>query len=653
MKEFKVNKSTAVVEEGLDPFSCYFTLNSFFFAAIIFGFATQYDFSGYPVSFSTIFSILSVYDLFYLDLLMLFLLAAWCLCTTKILRIVLYCVTLFYIIIYGFQFASFYQGHEYISKLAFENINHISLLLNTKTVSYIVALFVIWGSIVLITEKYGKFNKLQVNKNVRISLILLIAAILCLLSNLWLPQILQEKREHYFQQNYLQRTSPIHSFYSILRPTHDSDIKEFNNLELKTLKKYGFIFYPNEEFPFISKEFYSGSAPFPEQRKLSTPPNIIVFFSEGISSRSIGRYGSKYQDLTPNIDAFAAQSMIVENYYNHTAATYRGLIGQLSSIFPAIGGAGGWKSNYKHMSDDSYLSLANIFNANGYETFFLDAHNKNKAYVDDLMIKLGFTRVFTGIPLARRYLGGEHLNKRDALSDSQFMRSLNGLLEEKLNEKSSNKPIFIGLYNLGTHAFSKLSQDGKPYKDGSNLSLNTIHNFDHAFGIFWEYFKSSPYFSDTIIIFTADHCHYPEKPFVAAFKQDGYQQLFIDQIPLIIYDPIRKLPPSYDAHYATSIDFAPSLLHYLSFPNHKNPFIGNSIFSSRNKNRYDRGVASFGESVYLIDNEQIHKYGYSEKYKGDLEILKKFIKYSQNVELAGQLWGERLNSELQKTANQK
>ncbi len=205
----------------------------------------------------------------------------------------------------------------------------------------------------------------------------------------------------------------------------------------------------------------------------------------------------------------------------------------------------------------------------------------------------------------------------------------------------------MGLYNLGTHAFLKLTKDGKKYGDGDNRSLNTIHNFDSAFGLFWEYFKTSPYAENTMIIFTADHCHYPEKPFVDAFKGAGYQNIIVDKIPLIIHDPTRELPKTFDAKNSTSIDFAPSLIHYLNLGNHKNPFMGTSMYEQKRKKNTRYGLNSFGlQDLYLIDDDKIHKLGASQKHRVRLKIMDKYITLSKQLEVTDKLWDAALNVQL-------
>ena len=74
-------------------------------------------------------------------------------------------------------------------------------------------------------------------------------------------------------------------------------------------------------------------------------------------------------------------------------------------------------------------------------------------------------------------------------------------LKNHQEDPSGENPFFIGLYNLGTHAWQKLSKDGKQYNDERNNSLNTVHTLDYAFGKFWQYYKKSQYSQNTIIIF--------------------------------------------------------------------------------------------------------------------------------------------------------
>src|SRR3546814_1742681 len=81
-------------------------------------------------------------------------------------------------------------------------------------------------------------------------------------------------------------------------------------------------------------------------------------------------YGSTYPGLTPNLQALAGDTMVVDNYYNHTAATYRGLQGQMTSGFPRYGGSEGGKgwmegNNADGYATRSYSSLSGVLDKAG------------------------------------------------------------------------------------------------------------------------------------------------------------------------------------------------------------------------------------------------------------------------------------------------
>lgn len=154
------------------------------------------------------------------------------------------------------------------------------------------------------------------------------------------------------------------------------------------------------------------------------------------------------------------------------------------------------------------------------------------------------------------------------------------------------------MYTVGTHAGFDTPSNGMKYGAGDNSTLNTLHNVDHAFGEFWKQFQNSPYRDNTIIIFTADHTHAYEKPYVELMKNDPtYKPVFTDTIPLIIYDPIHELPSRYDANDDTSLALAPTILHLLNYNNAKNAFWELQYLIMETKCIYMRKVINIGISI--------------------------------------------------------
>ncbi|MCJ7926669.1 MAG: sulfatase-like hydrolase/transferase [Pantoea vagans] len=131
-------------------------------------------------------------------------------------------------------------------------------------------------------------------------------------------------------------------------------------------------------------------------------PNVVVFFVEGMSANIIDYYGGKYKDLTPNIDDLASSSLVFENYYNHTAATFRGLRGQLTSTYQYIGGTDSLAKGLDQVSSEQVvlhtlnklITLPNILRDEGYNTYFISPHYQG-ANLNTMLASLGFDRVYT------------------------------------------------------------------------------------------------------------------------------------------------------------------------------------------------------------------------------------------------------------------
>lgn len=357
-------------------------------------------------------------------------------------------------------------------------------------------------------------------------------------------------------------------------------------------------------YPF-QKEFVNGS-PLPFRAARSQPmPNVVVLFLEGTSARMLEAYGGKYPGLTPNMTRMARHSMLVTNYFNHTAATHRGLQGQMTSGFPLYGGVEngtGWEEgdNARSYARHSYSTLSKTLHDVGYHTVFFSPHSRSDA-LTSLIGMLGFDEVFTFEKSRRELIDHPDPSNRGSLTDRDQFRAVTSFMERYPDR--DGKPFFIGVYNIGTHAFLDVDPNGQGYGDGKNKSLNTLRNLDLQFGAFYDKFMRSSRAGNTLLILTSDHAHYPEPPYVEVAGA-GYAPYFVDRIPLLIHAPWLQLPASYDAHDRTSLDLTPTILQLLGIDHVRNSFVGRSIFDRR----FDRDlqVAPIGRSIYAIYRGQVY-----------------------------------------------
>ena len=111
------------------------------------------------------------------------------------------------------------------------------------------------------------------------------------------------------------------------------------------------------------------------------------------------------------------------------------------------------------------------------------------------------------------------------------------------------------------------------------------------------------------------------------------------KIPLIIHDPLRSMPEEYDAEIRSSIDFAPTLAHYLGLENTRNPFMGTSIFERRRKSHQRMATAALGPNeTALINETRITHMGEPHNHVTTLDILNAYIGIVRQLEMEDKIW---------------
>jgi phosphoglycerol transferase MdoB-like AlkP superfamily enzyme len=392
----------------------------------------------------------------------------------------------------------------------------------------------------------------------------------------------------------------------------------------------------DKEYQLIKRRIYKNRVPFtgPSVQN-GDKPNVLIIFTEGFSARTTSIYGKKFGDLTPNLQEFADHSLVVENYFNHTAATMRGLLGQNCSLFPQFDSMSYMRNEVGKIR---YRCIPQSFNEAGYDTSFLNPHPRPDTKTDELMAEIGYGTVLSGEELSSRYLNNEPLVVRNSANDHQMYRALYAYLAEKFaDQRANHRPIMLAMYTFETHMNVDTEKDGIGYGDRSNNALNTIANVDHAFGEFWEEFQKFPEARNTVIVFTADHAHYMERSYVDAVAGPDYHEYFIDQIPLIIHDPRQELPQRYDGGIATSLDFAPTVLHFLGFPNGENPFLGESIFD-RTSDQRTSAIASYGDAYFLIDHQGVSLNTVDARQGFEFRLAKAVVALVHDAEVRDRIW---------------
>lgn len=362
--------------------------------------------------------------------------------------------------------------------------------------------------------------------------------------------------------------------------------KTSKNLVLASINKYRYSISDDEKKQ-IFRDYYKDSIRRSDiviKQHIPQNPNVIVLFVEGMSMEVLDVANDMNLNLTPNLDEFYHKSIAFKNYYNHTAATFAGLKGQLySGFFFQHGDLKVKRPNLPDWGIDGrpsrLISLVDILKKHNYTTSFINVEPQSETIVD-YVNTLRFDSVYSNGITDRR------------LSDKEAFQLLESVVTK------SEKPFFVSWYNIGTHhGFD--SPDVK-YGDGKNEVLNRFHNFDAQFGIFFNNLLKNGLLDNTILVVTTDHASYSSPEFKNIFKNTSGH--FIDKIPLMVYWNGVK-PDVIDVDGRNSVDFAPTIMDIMNI-NNENYFLGTSLFI-KEKNSYNTSSAILSNHFYYTGNNKV------------------------------------------------
>lgn len=325
-----------------------------------------------------------------------------------------------------------------------------------------------------------------------------------------------------------------------------------------------------EEAKFYKAEVENHIA---KPENLPEKPNIILIFQEGVSQNII----SDDREIMPNVKELQNRSLSFENYYNHTFATYMGLIGQLYSGYQM--------QNY---DENRLVSLQSILSEQGYSTSFINVEPVNAeftAYLADM----DFDELINNEELA--------VEQSCTISDKHAYELLLQVCEEKNKE---SEPFFTGIYVLGTH--TQWVSEGEKYNGGSDSYLNKFYNADYQFGKFMEAFHTSSLANNTVIIYTTDHATYKDSDYIRVFPEHKRNAVHVDEVPFFIYYK-GITAEKIDAAGCNSLDLVPTVLDYLDY-SEENYFLGKSLFNQESENEYDTIFQSFAD-VYSTAHAEV------------------------------------------------
>ena len=281
--------------------------------------------------------------------------------------------------------------------------------------------------------------------------------------------------------------------------------------------------------------------------------NVMLITVESLSADYLTQFGRE-ENITPNLDKLAQNSVFFTQYYATGNRTVRGLESLTLGIPPTAGSA-----VVRRPHNDGLFSLASVLNKKGYDSKFIYG---GYGYFDNM------NAFFAGN-------GYQVIDRTDFSQDEQGFANVWGVADEYLylrtlreadKSYAANKRFFSIVMTTSNHrpyTFPEGRIDA-PQKKWSSAVKYT----DWAIAHFLEQAKKKPWFNNTIFVISADHC--AGSAGKTAVPVERYH------IPLFIYAP-KYFSPREVSQMTSQMDVPPTILGLLNM-SYISRFMGRDVF---------------------------------------------------------------------------
>ena len=307
---------------------------------------------------------------------------------------------------------------------------------------------------------------------------------------------------------------------------------------------------------------YTSSNPDDITRKITSSGeaknyNVILICNESLSASFLGAFGNT-QNLTPNLDSIAQQSMLFTNIYATGTRTVRGMEAITLSIPPTPG-----SSIVRRPGNENLFTLGTVFDQKGYDTKFVYG---GYGYFDNMNYFFGnngfnvvdrnlFTEAETRFANAWGVCDGDLFKKAIQEADSSY---------------AAGKPFFQYVMTTSNHRPYTYPENCVDIPSGSGRE-GAVKYTDYAMGQLIRDARSKPWFKNTLIIIVADHCN----------NSAGKSSMNIEKyhIPFIVYNPNLVKPTKVETQ-CSQIDVAPTILGLMGW-SYESKFFGKNILTMK------------------------------------------------------------------------
>jgi phosphoglycerol transferase MdoB-like AlkP superfamily enzyme len=309
--------------------------------------------------------------------------------------------------------------------------------------------------------------------------------------------------------------------------------------------------------------------------------NVILICMESLSADFMS-YGGNTKAITPNLDRLAGESVFFEKLYATGTRTVRGMEALTLNLPPTPGQSIIYRPEGKDL-----VTTFSPFIKRGYDCGFFYGGDGKFDYMNRYFSTSGC-----------RIMDVNAWNKTDVTFKTSW-----GACDEDLFNKTLAEADQAYAAGKPFHYFCMTTSNHRPYDfpDGkidlkSHSGRNAAVKYsDWAVGKLIADASKKPWFKDTLIVFSADHCA------SSAGKTDLDVTKF--HIPAMIYNPML-VPAKIVSKLCSQIDIMPTVFGMMNW-SYDTLSYGNDVLANHEKTTQDRAFISNYQKIALLTNDSL------------------------------------------------
>lgn len=294
---------------------------------------------------------------------------------------------------------------------------------------------------------------------------------------------------------------------------------------------------------------------------LPNSPNVVIIILESFGNEWLGK--KMGGDFTPFLDSLIDESL----YFSNGFANGKKSIEAMPAIFASI----------PTLMDNPYISspygmnriqaLPSLLKKKGYSSAFFHGATNGSMKFDEFANVAGFDHYFGRL----EYNNEDHCDATWGVLDEYFNPWTAATITEELQE-----PFLAGLFTLSSHhPYYVPERHRKQLPSGNFPIAQSIAYGDMSLRKFFEVAKEQPWYNNTVFVLCADHTPAGHAPFYI-------NRIGMYQIPILIFDPSKRIAPQENNAIFSHIDIMPTLLDLVGYQDSFYSF-GKSFFADENE----------------------------------------------------------------------